>query len=29
MKKAKEKGVDIHLPLDFKVGDKFEKGCNV
>lgn len=28
-KKAKAKGVDLLLPVDFQIGDKFEKGCNV
>lgn len=29
MKKAQEKGVQIHLPTDFVCGDKFAEGCNV
>ncbi|CAG9320940.1 unnamed protein product [Blepharisma stoltei] len=29
MKKAEEKGVQIHLPSDFVCGDKFQEGCNV
>lgn len=27
--KAKDKGVNIHLPIDFKCGNKFEVGCDV
>jgi phosphoglycerate kinase len=27
--KAQEKNVQIHLPIDFKCGDKFEANCNV
>lgn len=29
MEKAREKGVQIHLPVDFRCGDKFAEGCNV
>jgi 3-phosphoglycerate kinase len=29
MKKAKEKGVKIHLPVDFVIADKFDKDANV
>ena len=29
MEKAKEKGVTIHLPVDFVTGDKFAEDANV
>jgi phosphoglycerate kinase len=29
MQKAQEKGVNIHLPVDFRCGNRFEVGCDV
>ena len=29
LKKAKEKNVKIHIPVDFKCGDSFKEDCDV
>jgi phosphoglycerate kinase len=29
LKKAKDKGVKIHLPTDFVIADKFDENANV
>mmetsp|Transcript_32556 Transcript_32556/g.56329 ORF Transcript_32556/g.56329 Transcript_32556/m.56329 type:complete len:418 (+) Transcript_32556:2043-3296(+) len=29
IKKAEEKGVNIHLPVDFRCGNRFDAGCDV